>query len=132
MTPNGLPNTANITNSFFTLTKTGFGNLELERGMMVSNVVVQAGSVFPDSANAFNSVQQWTVRSGAAILNNQQNTFNANTISLQIDAGGLYDANFRGNGNMNSDNNTYTQNLGTLTGAGTITCGEKGEGNRRR
>jgi autotransporter-associated beta strand protein len=118
---------ANITNSFFTLTKTGAGRLELERGMMVSNVDVQAGSVFPDSANAFNAVQQWVVEPGAAIYNDQNNTFNAITISLLIKAGGVYDANFRGNGTPGNDNNAYTQNLGTLTGAGSLTCGERGE-----
>lgn len=118
---------ANITNSFLTLTKTGTGRLEFERGMMVSNVVVQAGSVFPDMANAFNAVQYWTVQSGGAILNDQNETFNATTITLEVDAGGLYDVNFRGNGAPGSDNNVYTQNLGTLTGAGTITCGERGE-----
>jgi fibronectin-binding autotransporter adhesin len=118
---------ANITNSFYTLTKTGTGRLELERGMMVSNVVVQAGSVFPDSANAFNAVQYWTVQSGGAILNDQNQTFNATTITLEVDAGGLYDVNFRGNGTPGNDNNVYTQTLGTLTGAGTITCGERGE-----
>jgi len=82
--------------------------------------------VFPDSANGFNGVQQWTVRSGAAIFNDQNQTFNANSISVEIDAGGLYDANFRGTGVVGSDTTTYTQTLGTLTGAGTITSGEKG------
>jgi fibronectin-binding autotransporter adhesin len=120
MTPNGIPTTGNVTNGYFTVTKTGLGNLELEEGLLCSNVDIKAGSVFPDSANHFNGINLWTVESGAALLNNQNETFNAPTITLQINSGGLYDANFR------ADSTAYTQSLGALTGAGTFTSGERG------
>jgi autotransporter-associated beta strand protein len=127
MTPTGPATVVNITNSFFTLTKTGTGNLELSEGLLCSNVVIQQGSIYPTSANHMNGIQQWTVRSGAAILVDQNESFNANTIGLEIDAGGIVDMNFRGSGVAGSDANAYTQSLGTLTGTGTLTCGEMGE-----
>lgn len=110
----------------FTLTKTGTGKLSLERGANVSNIVIQAGSVSPNAANSFNGIANWTVNAGGLLLNNQNQTFNSANISLLVNAGGTYDADGRGNGAVGSDTTTYTQSLGNLNGAGTITSGTMG------
>ncbi len=101
-----------------TLTKTGLGRISFDRGANVSNIVINAGSVSPNSASAFGAVQTWTVNNGGALLNWQNGCF-GNTCVITVNAGGLFDV----NGRNDTAGGLYTQNIGVLQGAGTVTCG---------
>lgn len=109
----------------WTLTKSGIGTLEFERGANVSNIVVQAGNVYSDDASGFGSVMTWTIDSGAAILTHQNTCFGANA-SITMDPNSFWDLNVRGTGIVGSDTTAYTQNIGYLNGSGTITSGSMG------
>src|ERR1039458_3761792 len=109
------------TTNNFTLTKTGGGKLSLERGANVSNIVVNAGSLSPNSASAFGAVQTWTINSGGTIYNNQNNCYSSGA-SMTVNAGGVWDI----NGRSDSAGTGYTETIGFLSGAGTITHGSLG------
>jgi autotransporter-associated beta strand protein len=106
------------TTNNFTLTKTGTGRLSLERGANVSNIVVNAGSISPNSASAFGAVLTWTINSGGTIYNNQNNCYSAGA-SMTVNAGGVWDI----NGRSDSAGTGYTETIGFLSGFGTITHG---------
>ena len=105
----------------FTLTKTGGGKLSLDRGANVSNLVVNAGSVAPNSPNGFGNVQTWTINSGGTILNWQGSCYSANAF-MTVNAGGVWDI----NGRSDSAGTGYTETIGFLSGSGTITHGLNG------
>ena len=109
------------TTNNFTLTKTGTGRASFERGANVSNIVVNAGLLTPNSASAFGAVQTWTVNSGGSILTWQNNCYSSGA-SMTVNAGGVWDI----NGRNDQAGTGYTETIGFLTGAGTITHGENG------
>lgn len=117
--------TVNFTNSFYTLTKTGNGRISFDRGAMVSNIVIQAGSLSPNSASSFAGVQRWTVKSGASLLNWQNAVFNQAAI-VEVEAGGVFDVCGRNDIAFGPSSGPFSQNIGFLNGAGTITCGSNG------
>ena len=112
--------TTSTTNNF-TLTKTGPGRISFDRGANVSNIVVNAGSVSPNSPNAFGAVQTWTINNGGAILTWQASSFGSGA-AMTVNAGGVWDI----NGRNDSLGTGYTETVGFLTGAGTITHGLNG------
>ena len=106
------------TTNNFTLTKTGGGKLSLDRGANVSNIVVNAGSIAPNQPNQFGGVQTWTINSGGALLNWQNGCYGSGCL-VTVNTGGLFDVNGRNDTSVGN----YTQNIGVLQGAGTVTCG---------
>src|ERR1017187_2502733 len=112
------------TTNNFTLTKTGPGKLSLDRGANVSNIVVNAGSVAPNSAGGFGAVQTWTANNGGALYNWQNNVFGSGCI-ITVNSGGVFDV----NGRNDTAGGVYTQNIGVLQGSGTVTCGGNTTGN---
>jgi fibronectin-binding autotransporter adhesin len=105
----------------FALTKTGSGKLSLDRGANVSNIVVNAGSVAPNSASGFGAVQTWTINNGGTILNWQNGCYGSGA-SMTVNAGGVWDI----NGRSDSAGTGYTETIGFLSGNGTITHGMNG------
>lgn len=115
-----------ITGSNYTLTVAGGGRLSFDRGLdSITNLIVQ-GAYMPNQASAFGSILYYTVAPGGVILDNQNNCYSSSA-DMQMAAGSFWDINWRGNGTPGSDNNAYTQNIGYLNGAGTITSGSRGE-----
>lgn len=107
--------------SNYTLTKIGAGRISLDRGANLSNIVVNAGSVAPNSASGFGAVQNWTVNSGATIYTWQNGSYGSGA-SMTVNAGGVWDI----NGRSDSAGTGYTENIGYLSGSGTITHGSLG------
>jgi len=105
----------------FTLTKTGPGRISFDRGANVSNIVVNAGSIAPNSASAFGAVQNWTVNNGGTIYNWQNNCYGSGA-SMTVNSGGVWDI----NGRNDSAGTGYTETIGFLSGSGTITHGSLG------